>query len=137
MTMGPLNPGTASPVPFGRVITAMVTPFAADGSVDLELAARLAAHLVDHGSDGLVICGTTGSGKTRLLQALASLGAQVVLVGRNPDKLSATAQEITHDGGQATWHSCAAWPSRQCRWCPDSWNSSANASWSAGKRPWA
>ena len=34
------------PVPFGRVVTAMVTPFAADGSVELDLAARLAEHLV-------------------------------------------------------------------------------------------
>ena len=42
----------------------MVTPFAADGSVDLELAARLASHLVDHGSDGLVLCGTTGESPT-------------------------------------------------------------------------
>ncbi|MDP4922843.1 MAG: SDR family NAD(P)-dependent oxidoreductase, partial [Limnohabitans sp.] len=37
---------------------------------------------------------------------LASLGAHVVLVGRNPDKLTATAQEIVGDGGQASWHSC-------------------------------
>ena len=36
---------------------------------------------------------------------LASLGAHVVLVGCNPDKLTATAQEITSDGGQASWHS--------------------------------
>lgn len=37
---------------------------------------------------------------------LASLGAQVVLVGRNNEKLASTAQEIQQDGGQATWHSC-------------------------------
>ena len=37
---------------------------------------------------------------------LASLGAHVVLVGRNPGKLTATAQEIVGDGGQASWHSC-------------------------------
>ena len=42
----------------------MVTPFAADGSVDLDLAARLAVHLVEHGSDGLVLCGTTGESPT-------------------------------------------------------------------------
>ncbi len=42
----------------------MVTPFSPDGSVDLDLAARLAAHLVDHGSDGLVLCGTTGESPT-------------------------------------------------------------------------
>jgi 4-hydroxy-tetrahydrodipicolinate synthase len=50
--------------PFGRVVTAMVTPFRVDGSVDLDLAAQLAAHLVSHGSDGLVICGTTGESPT-------------------------------------------------------------------------
>jgi 4-hydroxy-tetrahydrodipicolinate synthase len=42
----------------------MVTPFAADGAVDLELAARLADHLVNQGSEGLVICGTTGESPT-------------------------------------------------------------------------
>ena len=64
MTAAPLTFGASSPAPFGRVITAMVTPFRADGAVDLELAARLAAHLVDHGSDGLVLCGTTGESPT-------------------------------------------------------------------------
>ncbi|MGF1539900.1 MAG: 4-hydroxy-tetrahydrodipicolinate synthase [Pleurocapsa sp.] len=46
--------------PFGKVITAMVTPFAEDGSVNYAVAEKLAAHLVENGSDGLVICGTTG-----------------------------------------------------------------------------
>ncbi len=64
MAPSPLNPGVASPAPFGRVLTAMVTPFTAGGAVDLELAARLAVHLVDHGSDGLVLCGTTGESPT-------------------------------------------------------------------------
>ena len=64
MAPAPLNPGVASPAPFGRVLTAMVTPFTAGGAVDLELAARLAVHLVDHGSDGLVLCGTTGESPT-------------------------------------------------------------------------
>ena len=59
-----LTPGAPSPAPFGRVITAMITPFSADGSVDLPMAAKLASHLVDHGSDGLVICGTTGESPT-------------------------------------------------------------------------
>jgi 4-hydroxy-tetrahydrodipicolinate synthase len=49
---------------FGRVLTAMVTPFHADGSLDLPGAARLARHLVAHGSDGLVINGTTGESAT-------------------------------------------------------------------------
>ncbi|MEO0408168.1 MAG: 4-hydroxy-tetrahydrodipicolinate synthase [Cyanobacteria bacterium P01_A01_bin.135] len=45
---------------FGRVLTAMVTPFNADGSVNYDTAAALADHLIQHGSDGLVVCGTTG-----------------------------------------------------------------------------
>ncbi|MGL5794124.1 MAG: 4-hydroxy-tetrahydrodipicolinate synthase [Waterburya sp.] len=50
--------------PFGRVITAMVTPFADDGSVNYEVAEKLAVHLVENGSDGLVLCGTTGESPT-------------------------------------------------------------------------
>jgi 4-hydroxy-tetrahydrodipicolinate synthase len=51
--------------PFGRLLTAMVTPMRADGSLDLEGAARLATHLVDdQGNDGLVINGTTGESPT-------------------------------------------------------------------------
>ena len=53
-----------SPTPFGRLVTAMVTPFDGDGTVDLKLAGRLARHLVDEGSDGLVVCGTTGESPT-------------------------------------------------------------------------
>ncbi|MGJ3252447.1 MAG: 4-hydroxy-tetrahydrodipicolinate synthase [Elainellaceae cyanobacterium] len=49
---------------FGRVITAMITPFSEDGSVNYAVAERLATHLVDHGSDALVICGTTGESPT-------------------------------------------------------------------------
>ncbi|MEM1309071.1 MAG: 4-hydroxy-tetrahydrodipicolinate synthase [Cyanobacteria bacterium P01_H01_bin.153] len=49
---------------FGRVLTAMVTPFGVDGSVNYSVAEKLAAHLVDNGSDGLVICGTTGESPT-------------------------------------------------------------------------
>lgn len=45
---------------FGRVVTAMVTPFDAEGALDLDAAATLADWLVTNGSDGLVLCGTTG-----------------------------------------------------------------------------
>jgi 4-hydroxy-tetrahydrodipicolinate synthase len=50
--------------PFGRVVTAMVTPFAEDGSLDVAAARSLARWLVDHGSDGLVLAGTTGEAPT-------------------------------------------------------------------------
>ena len=50
--------------PFGRVLTAMVTPLTADGSVDFARAAQLADRLVTEGNDGLVISGTTGEAPT-------------------------------------------------------------------------
>ncbi|MDQ6850979.1 MAG: 4-hydroxy-tetrahydrodipicolinate synthase [Actinomycetota bacterium] len=51
--------------PFGRLLTAMVTPFDDSGALDLEMATRLAAYLVDEqGNDGLVISGTTGESPT-------------------------------------------------------------------------
>jgi 4-hydroxy-tetrahydrodipicolinate synthase len=49
---------------FGKVLTAMATPFAADGSLDTEGATSVARWLVDHGSDGLVLAGTTGEAPT-------------------------------------------------------------------------
>jgi 4-hydroxy-tetrahydrodipicolinate synthase len=49
---------------FGRVLTAMVTPFDEDGSLDVAGAAHLAEWLVAHGSDGLVLAGTTGEAPT-------------------------------------------------------------------------
>ena len=54
-----------APPPFGRLLTAMVTPFAPDGALDLDAAARLATHLVDDlAHDGLVLNGTTGEAPT-------------------------------------------------------------------------
>ena len=49
---------------FGRVLTAMATPFTAEGDLDLDGAVELAQWLVAHGSDGLVVTGTTGEGPT-------------------------------------------------------------------------
>ena len=49
---------------FGAVLTAMVTPFDDDLALDLDAAASLARWLVDHGSEGLVVAGTTGEGVT-------------------------------------------------------------------------
>jgi len=48
----------------GEILTAIVTPFKGDGSVDLERFRELASHLVDNGSDGLVVTGTTGESPT-------------------------------------------------------------------------
>jgi 4-hydroxy-tetrahydrodipicolinate synthase len=48
----------------GAILTAMVTPFDASGRVDEEAAAALMHHLVAHGSDGLLVCGTTGEAPT-------------------------------------------------------------------------
>jgi 4-hydroxy-tetrahydrodipicolinate synthase len=56
--------GERQPVNFGRVLTAMVTPFTPEGELNNEEAARLADYLVTHGSDGLVVCGTTGESPT-------------------------------------------------------------------------
>jgi 4-hydroxy-tetrahydrodipicolinate synthase len=51
-------------VDLGAILTAMVTPFDADGHVDEDAAVRVMHHLVEHGSDGLVVCGTTGEAST-------------------------------------------------------------------------
>ena len=51
-------------IPFGRMITAMVTPMHDDGSLDLDGVQKLASHLVDNGHDGLVVNGTTGESAT-------------------------------------------------------------------------
>jgi 4-hydroxy-tetrahydrodipicolinate synthase len=72
----------------GTVVTALVTPFDAQGRVDEEAAARLLHHLVDHGSDGFVICGTTGEAPTltdeehlRMVElAVGELGGRVPII---------------------------------------------------------
>lgn len=51
-------------VNFGSVLTAMITPFREDGSVNYEVAERLAVHLTENGTDTLVVCGTTGESPT-------------------------------------------------------------------------
>lgn len=52
------------PASLGAILTAMITPFDDEGRVDQEAAVRLMNHLVEHGSDGLVVCGTTGEAST-------------------------------------------------------------------------
>ncbi len=63
---------------FGKVLTAMVTPFRDDGSLDLDTAALLAKWLVANGSDGLVVAGTTGESPTLTHTEQADLIAAVV-----------------------------------------------------------
>ena len=63
---------------FGRVLTAMVTPFTEDGALDLDGAARLARWLVANGNEGLVVAGTTGESPTLTHTEQAELVAAVV-----------------------------------------------------------
>jgi 4-hydroxy-tetrahydrodipicolinate synthase len=66
----------------GTLLTAMVTPFGPDGSLDIPAAVRLANHLVDAGCDGLVISGTTGESPTTTdAEKLALLRAMLEAVG--------------------------------------------------------
>lgn len=97
-----------SRAPFGRVLTAMVTPFRADGAVDLELAARLAEHLVSHGSDGLVLCGTTGESPTLSWAEEHELFAAVrdALGGRAP-LLAGSGSNCTAEAVEATRQAAA------------------------------
>ncbi len=62
---------------FGRLITAMVTPFDADGRVDYNKACELAAYLLDNGSDSLVVCGTTGESPTLSSEEKLRLFAEI------------------------------------------------------------
>ena len=87
---GSVNGMTEDPSrPFGRLLTAMITPFTPDGGLDVDGAARLATHLVDEGgNDGLVISGTTGESPTtsdqekdRLLRAVVdAVGDRATIV---------------------------------------------------------
>jgi 4-hydroxy-tetrahydrodipicolinate synthase len=68
--------------PLGTLLTAMVTPFAPDGSLDIPAAMRLATHLIDAGCDGLVLSGTTGESPTTTdAEKLALLRAVLEAVG--------------------------------------------------------
>ena len=63
---------------FGRVLSAMVTPFDDEGALDLDVAAELARYLQDHGHDGLVIAGTTGEAPVLSDDERLSLFAAVI-----------------------------------------------------------
>jgi len=96
----------------GGVLTAMVTPFAENRAVDEAAARRLARHLIDHGSHGLVLAGTTGESPTlddeeklALLRAVRDeLGQDVLLIAgtgsndtRHSEHLSAAAADAGAD----------------------------------------
>jgi len=85
----------------GSLLTAMVTPFAADGSLNLDSARRLAHHLVDTGSDGIVVCGTTGEGPTVTDREKLDLFEAVVT------EVGASATVIANTGTYDTHHSVA------------------------------
>ena len=53
-----------SDIDFGRLLTAMITPFDREGNVDYDRAEQLAVHLVENGTDTIVVCGTTGESPT-------------------------------------------------------------------------
>jgi 4-hydroxy-tetrahydrodipicolinate synthase len=98
-------PGAWDQPPFGRLVTAMVTPFAADGTVDHTLAARLADHLVNQGSEALVICGTTGESPTlswaeqhRLIAAIQeAVAGRAKVVAGSGSNCTAEAIEATRE----------------------------------------
>jgi 4-hydroxy-tetrahydrodipicolinate synthase len=72
------SPLASEAAPFGRVLTAMATPFSPDGALDLDAAQKLATYLVDHGNDGLVVSGTTGESPTTTGEEDARLLAAVL-----------------------------------------------------------
>ena len=103
------SPAALSPTPFGRVVTAMVTPFDASGAVDLPLAGRLARHLVEQGSDGLVVSGTTGESPTLSWQEqLQLLQAVREAVGSDAQVLAGTGSNSTAEAVEATRQAAAA-----------------------------
>ncbi|HKQ17803.1 MAG TPA: 4-hydroxy-tetrahydrodipicolinate synthase [Solirubrobacterales bacterium] len=92
------------------VLTAMATPFDASGDVDYEAAAKLAVHLLDNGSDGLVVAGTTGEAATLsdeeqidLLRAVrAEVGPEALLIcgsGTNDTRHSIALTKAADDAG--------------------------------------
>ena len=74
---------------FGSVVTAMVTPFKDDFQLDLERAREVAAWLLDHGSDSLIVAGTTGEGATLSDAEMIDLWRATVEVARGKGKIIA------------------------------------------------
>ncbi|VBB08030.1 dihydrodipicolinate synthase signature [Lucifera butyrica] len=88
---------------FGRVLTAMVTPFHDDYSVNYEAAAQLARYLVAHGSDGLVVAGSTGESATLNRTEKNQLFATILdAVGDKATIIAGTGSNDTHASIEAT-----------------------------------
>jgi 4-hydroxy-tetrahydrodipicolinate synthase len=86
----------------------MVTPFRQDGAIDLDLAARLADHLVANGSDGLVLCGTTGESPTLTWQEQHELFAAVkTAVGGRACLVAGSGSNCTAEAVEATGEAAA------------------------------
>jgi 4-hydroxy-tetrahydrodipicolinate synthase len=86
--------------PLGGLLTAMVTPFRADGRVNEEGAVALGRHLLANGSNGLVVCGTTGESPT------LSDDEMVALVETMVEELGDEALVAAGAGSNATHHAC-------------------------------
>jgi 4-hydroxy-tetrahydrodipicolinate synthase len=100
---------TQSSPSFGRVLTAMVTPFTDAGELDLDGAAALASWLVDQGNDGLVISGTTGeSATTTDAEKSALLRAVVDAVGGRATVLAGVGTNDTHHSVDLATQAAAA-----------------------------
>ncbi|HZJ07892.1 MAG TPA: dihydrodipicolinate synthase family protein, partial [Nocardioidaceae bacterium] len=103
MSSAPLGPA-----PFGRVLTAMVTAFDDDGSVDPEATARVAVHLADNGHDGIVVSGTTGESpvtstaeNAQILRAVVeAVGDRVSVVAGVGTNNTAHSVELTEQAGK-------------------------------------
>lgn len=98
-----MNSSSSAPPLFGRIITAMVTPFDAEGALDLATAARLADHLVNTGSDGVLVCGTTGESPTLSWQEQDELLREVkTAVGARAMVLAGTGSNCTEEAVAAS-----------------------------------
>ncbi|TNM27196.1 4-hydroxy-tetrahydrodipicolinate synthase [Streptomyces sedi] len=95
-----MAPTSTPDIPFGRILTAMVTPFSGDGSLDLEGAQRLATYLVDSGNDGLIVNGTTGESPT------TTDGEKTELVRAVVEAVGDRAHVVAGVGTNDTRHSC-------------------------------
>lgn len=90
-------------VRLGRLLTAMVTPFDAEGTVDYEQAKRLSLALLDSGSDGLVVAGTTGERPTLTDEEQLRLFAAVKeAVGERGAVVAGTGSNCTREGLEMT-----------------------------------